>query len=142
MPRLNVWVPDDLHRSIRTRLPGLNVSAVVQGALAAQLDCPHDHLTCASCSTPVDHRQLIDDASGRFYVRALEAIGNLARAGGTAEGAARVLKDQGERHQITAATRMPLPRPTRAQRVANKVTPLPTEVASRRRHPTARSKTA
>ena len=144
MPRINVWVPDELHRSIRAQLPGLNVSAVVQGALAAQLDCTHEHLACSTCSTPVDHRQLIDAHLGRFYADALWDIGNLARAGGTAEGACRVLKDTAQRmpYRITQASRLPLPRPTRKQRHANKVTELPIEADSRRRHPTSRRKPA
>lgn len=145
MPRINVWVPDELHRTIKLRLPGLNVSAVVQGALAAQLDCRHDQLVCSSCSTPIDHRDLIDHALGDFYADALWELGILMRAGGTAEGSARVLKDVGLRHRITRAAEMVLPRPTRAQRLAKAdkvVTQLPTEAASRGRHPTARSKTA
>lgn len=144
MPRINVWIPDELHRSIKIKLPGLNVSAVVQGALAAQLDCTHEHLACSSCSTPVNHRDLIDEHLGRFYADALWDIGNLARAGGTAEGAARVLKDRASRmpYRIQMASRLPLPRPTRAQRLANKVTELPIEADSRRRHPTSRRKPA
>ncbi len=142
MPRINVWVPDALHRTIKHRLPGLNVSAVVQGALAAQLECDHDALTCASCSTPVDHRELIDLALGRFYSDALWDLQGLVRSCGTAEGAARVLKDTAGRHRISAASRLPLPRPTRAGRLAAKVTQLPTETESRKRHPTARSATA
>lgn len=142
MPRINVWVPDDLHRTIRLRLPGLNVSAVVQGALAAQLNCTHDQLCCSSCSTPVNHQELIDVALGRFYSAAMYALDALVRSGGTVEGAARVLKEVAGRHRISEADRIPLPRATRAQRLAREVTPLPTEAESRDRHPTARSKTA
>lgn len=138
MPRINVWIPDDLDRTLRRRLPNLNRSRVVQGALAAQLDCTHDDLTCSSCATPVDHRQLIDDAQGRLYLDQLWELDPLVRRGGTAEGAARVLKAVAQRHRVTAATRTPLPRPTRGERTASKVLPLPTEAESRQRHPTAR----
>jgi hypothetical protein len=136
MPRVNVWIPDELHRTVKRRLPRLNLSAVVQGALAAQLECAHEKLSCSSCSTAVDHRQLIDAALGRFYSDALWDIGNLGRIGGTAEGAARVLKEVAGRHRISLASRLPLPRRTRAER--SPITTLPTEADSRRRHPTAR----
>jgi hypothetical protein len=142
MPRINVWVPDELHRTIKLRLPGLNVSAVVQGALAAQLDCTHEQLTCSSCSTPIDHRELIGAALNSFYSDALWDLEGLVRTCGTAEGAARVLKETALRHRISDATHLPLPRPTRANRHAAKVTTMPTEAESRGRHPTARRHTA
>lgn len=142
MPRINVWIPAELDATLRRRLPRLNRSAIVQGALAAQLECDHDVLTCSSCSTPVDHRQLIDAATSALYRDQLWELHGLVAAGGTAEGAARVLKAVAQRHQVSAATRSPLPRATRAERAATKVVSLPTQAASRGRHPTARSKTA
>lgn len=138
MPRMNVWVPDDLHRSIKDRLPRVNVSAIVQRALATLLECRHEQLACATCSSTVDHHQLADAALGRFYSDALWDLDPLVRRGGTAEGAARILRDVAQRHAVTAAFRIPLPRPTRAERCANKVTAMPTEAESRDRHPTAR----
>lgn len=142
MPRINVWIPDDLDRTLRRRLPEINRSAVVQGALAALLDCDHDALSCSTCSTPVDHRRLIDDAQSRLYLDQLWELDPLVRRGGTAEGAARILKSVALRHHVTAAARTPLPRPTRGERTASKILPLPTEAESRQRHPTARSKPA
>lgn len=141
MPRINVWIPDELHATIKRELPGMNVSAVVQGALAAKLDCRHDELVCAGCATPVDHRALADDAMGQLYADALGDLDPLMRRGGTVEGAIRVLRDVALRHRVTRARQMTLPRPTRANRAARaaaKVTDLPREADSRRRHPTAR----
>ena len=34
MGRVNVWLPDDLHAKVREELPGVNVSQIVQEALA------------------------------------------------------------------------------------------------------------
>lgn len=141
MPRINVWIPEQLDLELRRRIPGLNRSAIVQGALAAQLDCTHLALACSSCSTPVDHRRLIDEAQSALYLDQIWELHPLVTRGGTAEGAARVLKAVAERHRVSAA-KSPLPRATRAERRASKVVPIPTETASRERHPTARSKTA
>jgi hypothetical protein len=142
MPRINVWIPDALDASLRRRRPDLNRSAIVQGALAAQLECDHDALTCSSCATPVDHLELIDAAQSRLYLDQVWELHTLVSRGGTAEGACRLLKEVASRHQVTAALRTPLPRATRAERAAAKVVPMPTEAASRGRHPTARSQTA
>lgn len=142
MPRVNVWIPDDLHNTIRTRLPKVNLSAVTQGALAALLECRHDQLACVCCSTSIDRHELADRATSALYSDALWELDPLVRRGGTAEGAARVLKDVAARHRVTAALRIPLPRPTRTNRAdvaAAKVTPMPTEAESRGRHPTRRS---
>jgi hypothetical protein len=166
MPRVNVWIPDDLYRTVKIRLPQLNVSAITQGALAAQLECDHARLCCTSCSTPVDHHELVDVGLGRFYRAVLRALGDLANAGGTAEGSCRVVKDVALGHQITLAKTHPLPRVT--ARVRDRIrkqieleavnayvrqqrdleasidrhrpapTALPTEAESRDRHPTAR----
>lgn len=141
VPRINVWIPEDLHRSVKERLPGINVSAIVQGALAAQLECRHPRLVCSSCATPVDHRALIDDAMSACYRDMVIALDRLMREGGTVEGSIRVVRDACQRHQVTAASQIPLPRPSRANRAAlegRKVSPLPKESESRQRHPTAR----
>lgn len=142
MPRINVWIPDELDATLRARLPMINRSAVVQEALVGLLECDHRELVCARCATAVERRQLRDDALGEFFYDAFYAVADLAQRVGTAEGAARVLREVGQRHQIPVASRVALPRPTRAERLAKKVTPLPTEADSRERHPTARSKPA
>lgn len=142
MPRVNVWIPDQLHAAVKRELPRLNMSAVVQGALALKLDCGHHELACADCDASIDRSRLRDEQLGAFFVDAMRAVGQLVtRDVGTAEGAARVLKDIGTRHQITAAKGYPLPRPSRArrkERLDQVVEQLPVEADSRRRHPTAR----
>lgn len=120
MPRLNVYIPDELADTVRVKLPALNVSKLLQQALAAMLGCHHDALCCAACSTPVDRLELVDDALGRFYTDALFEISQLIDAhGGTAEGAARVVKSVAVTYGITRTWSAPLPRPTRATRRAH-----------------------
>lgn len=136
--RLNVFIPDALHATFKKRFPRVNVSAICQAALAALLECRHDQLACAACATSIDRHELADRALSSFYSDVLDRLHPLVTRGGTAEGAARVLRDVAGRHAITAALRIPLPRPTRGERTAYKVTPIPTEAGSRDRHPTAR----
>lgn len=121
--RLNVYLPDELAATVRGRLPDLNVSAVLQDALRALLGCRHELIACAACATAIDKRRMIDDALSRFYMDLHWRLGELVNSdrGGTAEGAARIAKDVGERHQISAAGRLPLPRPSRALRQEQRV---------------------
>jgi hypothetical protein len=123
--RVNVWIPDELAGSVKERLPELNVSAVLQEALRDRLGCRHDRTVCASCAASVDSWQLGTDRLERFYLDLLDGRRELILNGGTAEGAARIAKDVGTRHQIGVAARQPLPRPTRAERLAAKVRPFP-----------------
>jgi post-segregation antitoxin (ccd killing protein) len=116
--RANVYLPNELAETVRRELPDINVSAVLQRALAALLGCTHDELVCAACATPVDHKQLVDVALGRFFVDLMWELRTLVDRGGTVEGAARVLKHCGELHHITTASSYPLPRRSRAQRAA------------------------
>jgi hypothetical protein len=146
--RVNVYLPDVLAATVAERLPDLNVSAVLQRALAALLECRHDALSCAECATPVDRRELIDVELGRFYSDLMWELQTLVARCGTAEGAARIAKDLGGRYRVTLASRIPLPRPTHAERVAAKVSELPTEperaaarAESRAHHPTAHAVT-
>lgn len=118
MPRVNVWIPAELHDTVRDRLPELNLSAAVQEHLVALLECRHDAAICRACTAPLDLAELIAGALGRFYTDAVWELAELVRRGGTAEGAARVLKSTAGRHRIAAADRIPLPRPTRAERIA------------------------
>lgn len=142
MPRVNVWIPDALHTSIRRELPELNLSAAVQAHLAGLLGCRHDSgLVCSRCATPVNASAIAGAALERFYSDALWELDPLVRRGATAEGAARVLKGVAERHRVPNAS-IPLPRPTRAERQASRVVELPQEAESRAHHPTARRATA
>ena len=118
MPRVSVYLPDELAATVREQLPGVNLSAALQGALSDLLGCRHDRAVCADCATPIDTRAATDAAMGRFYRDLLSALEDHMMRGGTGEGSARVAKAVAQRHQITAAERTPLPRPARARREA------------------------
>lgn len=126
MPRLSVYVPAELAETVRSRRPRLNVSKLLQTALVDALACRHDQLACARCAAEVDRIALRHDALDAFYVDLMWQLRELVDRVGTAEGAARVAKDVGERHQIPAAARTTLPRPSRAQRRRHKITELDT----------------
>lgn len=114
--RLSVWVPDELADTIKERLPMANVSRVLQDGLRSLLKCPHDTAACGDCGAPMDKAQIIDEALSSFYRALMWELHDLVNAGGTAEGAARVLKGVGEAHQVSAARRISLPRPPRGVR--------------------------
>lgn len=147
MARVNVWLPDELYEQVKEQLAGLKISHVLQDRLRALLQCRHLELACRECGKALDRYRLIDEAMSHFYFDLLWELDHLVRDLGTAEGACRVIKDVAERHQVSAASRMPLPRPSRANReaarekrfAAEQPTPLPREVSSRSRHPSARS---
>jgi hypothetical protein len=98
----------------------LNYSGAFQEALIALLGCHHDEVICKTCTAHVDVHRLVDEALSRFYGDLVDDLGELVARGGTAEGAARIIKEVAGRHRINVNHR-PLPRPTRAERQANKV---------------------
>lgn len=114
--RLSVWIPDELADTIRERLPDLNVSKVLQDGLRSLLGCEHEQLVCAACAAPVERRAFIDDALSKFYSQVMSELRELVAAGGTCEGAGRVVKGVAEAHQVSAAKRVSLPRPPRGVR--------------------------
>lgn len=116
MARVNLSVPDELLEALRRDRPGVNLSAVLQEALRGVFGCEHEVLACARCAAPIEAQALVDDALSRFYGDAIWSLDELVRRGGTAEGAARVLKRVGQRHGVSRARCTPLPRPTRANR--------------------------
>lgn len=123
--RVNVWLPDDLSETVKTRMPRVNVSQVLQEGLRSLLGCRHERAVCAACAEPVDVHAHGAAALERFYLDLFDGLAELVQHGGTAEGACRVAKDIGTRHQIPVAGKRPLPRPTRAERIAAKVKPFP-----------------
>jgi hypothetical protein len=114
--RVNVFVPDELFAAIREHLPGLNVSRTLQDALAALLGCEHGCLACAACGTTIDRADVVAQELDAFYGDVLNRLEPLVWKVGTAEGAARILRDVALRYGVTAAGWRPLPRPTRAER--------------------------
>ena len=112
--RVNVFIPDELARTVRAELPGLNVSKLVQAAMAAAIGCTHDKLACELCGRLVDRSDVAHGVLDAFYRDALDHLEQLISRCGTAEGAARILKDLATSRGVGAFR--PLPRPTRAER--------------------------
>ena len=136
MPRVNVWVPDELHQAAK-ELPGVNWSAAMQTGLRGLLACDHEDLSCSACGHPTTAAAIRRDGLEAFYRQLLTELGVLVQAAGTVEGAARVARKVAVAHGIAGAASAPLPRLTRSRRqdLADTV-PLPTEAAARHRHPT------
>lgn len=114
--RMNVTLPDELAELVRRELPGLNVSGVLQRALAELVDCAHADLVCACCGARVQHRELVDARVSAFYREVVWQLQTPIARCETAEGAARVLQSVARSWEVPAADRTPLPRPTRSQR--------------------------
>jgi len=116
MARVTLSLPDELADMVRTQLPDLNVSGVLQEALRARLCCRHDAIYCAHCAAPLERLALEGAAIGRFFKAAMWELGELVDRGGTVEGAARVLKRIAIGHAVSEAEHYPVPRPTRRRR--------------------------
>ena len=118
MARVSLTLPDELLELIRAHSPRINLSGVLQEGLRARLKCDHRLLACSRCTAAFGRRELVDEELGRFYGDVLWELGELARKAGTAEGAARLVRDIAERHDVTQAYFTSLPRPSRAARQA------------------------
>lgn len=108
-----MYLPDELGETVKTVLPDVNVSAVLQEALRRLLDCEHERLACTDCGTVVNPSGLADQALDQLWQELLWAWQPLVDRGGTAEGAARVGRDVAVRLGVPGAERRPLPRPPR-----------------------------
>jgi hypothetical protein len=114
--RMNVTLPDELAELVRSALPGLNVSGVLQRALQELVECDHAELSCSCCGAKVEQRALVDARLGAFYGEVIWQLhGPIARCE-TAEGAARVVQSIARSWEVPSVDRTPLPRPTRSQR--------------------------
>lgn len=116
--RVHCWLPDALAAEAAERIPEASFSQLLQEAVRGILGCEHVELACETCAQPIDRWALRDEWLDRFYTEMLWALEPLVQRCGTAEGAARVIKDIALRHQIKAAGVLPLPRPSRASRDA------------------------
>jgi hypothetical protein len=118
MARVNVSIPDELVALVREKLPGLNVSGVLQEGLRAMLKCTHDELVCRRCGAGLNHWRLVDQAVGRFYADVMWEVGELVRRSpaATAEGAARVIKRVAADKNVSEVAHQPLPRRARVTR--------------------------
>jgi Arc/MetJ-type ribon-helix-helix transcriptional regulator len=126
--RVNVSLPDELYQALRERCPELNVSAVVQDALRALIDCQHDRgARCTVCAATIDLDGLTMVARSAAWRLVWEAIGDGVRAGWTMEGLARVARDRAMSHGVAEAQRWPLPRLTNAARALQRDTPVELE---------------
>lgn len=124
MPRVSVYVPEELEEAVRAKLPGLNRSEVMQRALRALLGCEHSATVCADCGEEVSVAGAQEAAVDRFYRDLLSVLEAPVIRGATAEGAARCAKELASRWRLPSAG-WPLPRPTRAERRAARVKELP-----------------
>ena len=115
MTRVNVHLPNHLAEQVRAKLPGVNVSAVLQNALREMLECPHERLTCGDCGDTVDRRVVAGEAMAEFWRELLWEWESLVDKGGTAVGAAQVGKQVAVRLGVPRAETMPLPRPARSR---------------------------
>lgn len=127
MPRVNVWLSEELMSTVRDRLPDVNFSRVLADGLRDRMACRHDELACVECGRVEQRAEIEDVRLGRFYADVVWELRTLADRGGTAEGAARVVKAIAERYRVSLASKLPLPRPTRAARHAYKVREFPME---------------
>lgn len=118
MPRKSVYVPEELWSRVEEELSGVNVSALLQEALRAALECSHDELTCLGCATSLTRADVAHERTEALYRDLMGKLEDLVRSGGTATGAAKVLRDVGRAHQVEAADILPLPRPSRAEAAA------------------------
>jgi hypothetical protein len=118
MARVSLTLPDELLELIRSQSPRVNLSGLLQDGIRSRLKCDHRLFACARCSAEFGRRELVDEELGRFYGDVLWELGELARRAGTAEGAARLVRDIAERHDVTQAYFTSLPRPSRAARDA------------------------
>lgn len=118
MPRVNIWLPDELAALVKDGLPGVNMSALLQAELRSRLVCEHDELACVRCGTHIERLGLVDEVLSAFYRQCISALEPLVNHRGTAEGAALILKRVAQRHQLSSAE-IPLPRPPREVRRSN-----------------------
>lgn len=118
---MTVTLPDELLELVRGELPGLVVSQVLQEALQARLRCDHQVLRCARCKGLVDVEALVAARLAQFVMVLDRRVEDLvvSKMGGTAEGAARVLRDMARSFGVDLSS-VPLPRPTRARRAEQK----------------------
>lgn len=144
MPRRTVWISDELDQLALDRLPDLNWSAALQAGVRALLECDHRDLTCSACGEATTAAAVQGEALGAFYRAVMFELGRHVDRPGF-EGAARIVRTLAADHGVPGVSTVAVPRATRANHEARRdtehaaaVTPLPTEAASRRRHPTAR----
>ena len=116
MPRVSVYLPESMSERVREELPDLNLSGLLQQALEAALDCDHDRWVCADCGEDVDTTEVCRGAWAELYDELWWSLESLVDRRGTAEGAAKVLRDVAERMGVPGAGRRPLLRPNRAMR--------------------------
>jgi hypothetical protein len=112
--RVNVYIPDELAERVRAELPDLNLSKLVQSALSSARGCIHERVTCELCGALIGKAELSAQILEDFYREAMNRLEDLVRKCGTAEGAARILRDVALGHDVGRFR--PLPRPTREQR--------------------------
>jgi hypothetical protein len=133
-----VWVSEELD-ALAATLPDVNWSAALAAGIRALAGCEHHELECSSCGAPTTRAELVGPPLEELYRSIMFELGlKVAQAG--YEGAARIVRRVATDHGVPGLAGVAVPRATAANhraRLDAKVAPLPTEAASRRRHPTA-----
>lgn len=125
VPRVNVYLSDELAALVVERLANVNYSKVLAAGLRALLECRHDELECSACGHGESRRAIESAVLDRFYRDVLWELWPVVSRVGTAEGAARVMKRVAGAYQVPSARTLPLPRPSRSQRERSRVLDFP-----------------
>lgn len=110
MPRVNVYVADELLATVHERLPGVSPSQVLQDGFRALLGCEHAHAICGACAQPIDIGAIVSAAQetmGRAVLGRL--FDHVWNPGATLQGSAVVIRDVVRLYAPRAAG-VPLPR--------------------------------
>ena len=141
MPRVTVWVSDELLDAAMAKAPGLKKSEAFQAGLRAIAACDHEELRCACCGETVTADGIAGPRLTHLFESTMRRLRERISSPGY-EGAARLVRQVAADHGVPGVLATPVPRPTRAQLARRDVVELPVEADSRRRHPTAKEATA
>lgn len=141
MPRVNVWLSEQVYETLRRELPDASPSKLLRQAIEDTLHCFHEQLACARCGCRLDASWMISRDVSRFYLDCQWALERLmVNPAATIEGAGRLLKDvaalyhaRGLLHRNALTTAVP----RRARSVREALTE-----RDRQRPPTARQQAA
>lgn len=110
-------MPAELARAVQEEFPSINYSKVLQEGLRDRLGCRHDRLACVRCGHVELRWDLVGAELRQFLGDVLWAdLVSLVDAGGTAEGAARIIKERAVRMCVPGAETLPLPKANRRTR--------------------------
>lgn len=114
---MSLTLPAELARAVREKFPRINYSKVLRDGLQAMLGCRHERLACVHCGNVETRWGLVGAELRQFLGDVLwsDLVG-LVDAGGTAEGAARLIRERAIRLGLPGAEALPVPKATRRTR--------------------------